>query len=299
MAKSLFKYCNSKICSKTDFKARLGAANAKFKKFAAFQTFFLQNFQKTVKNCWIENLFMDSIIFLLALITFASTLIGGLVVIKFRKGLPYFFAFAAGSLIAVAFLDILPESIEIAGKVGLPLRYLMLAIVASFFVYSLLEKFFATHHIEDGKSHEMHGHIMGPIGAGSLVLHSFLDGVAIGASYQFNPATGLIVAFAVISHDFTDGMNTVTVMLKNGQKLKNAVLFLIFDAIAPVAGILATMVIAIPEKFIALILAFFVGEFIYIGAATLTPETAKHPSKKIILATLFGIIVIAILTSLI
>ena len=55
---------------------------------------------------------------------------------------------------------------------------------------------------------------MGPIGAIGLVMHSFLDGAAIGIAYQANASMGFIVALAVISHDFTDGINTVVIMLK-------------------------------------------------------------------------------------
>ncbi len=239
---------------------------------------------------------MDNFIIFLALITFCSTLIGGAVIIKFKKYLPYFFAFAAGSLIAVSFLDLLPESLELSNSIGLPIRNIMLVIVFSFFFYSFLERFFLTHPAE---GHEGHNHIMGPIGAGSLVIHSFLDGIAIGAAFHVNPAIGSIVALAVISHDFTDGINTVAVMLKNKQTTRRAITFLIFDALAPVIGVVAATALDIPQTVLALILAFFVGEFLYIGAATLFPETRKEMSKGIILAMALGIIVITILTSLI
>jgi ZIP family zinc transporter len=170
----------------------------------------------------------------------------------------------------------------------------MLSVVASFFFYSLLERFFLTHHMEEK---DTHGHILGPIGAGSLVVHSFLDGVAIGAAFIVSPSIGIVVALAVIFHDFTDGINTVTVMLKNNQKIKRAIMFLLMDALAPVLGILATTAILVPAKILAIILALFVGEFLYIGASTLLPETRKISSKKIIVAMAIGILLITILTS--
>jgi zinc transporter ZupT len=239
---------------------------------------------------------MNTLVILLALATFIFTIIGGSVTVKFKKYLPYFFAFASGTLISVAFLDLLPESLELSTTSGLPLRYIFISVVFSFFLYSLIERLFATHELGE---EDHHGHIMGPIGAGSLVIHSFLDGAAIGAAFQVNTSAGLIVALAVIFHDFTDGINTVTLMLKNKQKIKNAIIFLVFDAIAPVFGVLATTAILIPQKVLAIILAVFVGEFIYLGASTLLPETQKHKSKAIILAILLGILLITILTSLI
>ena len=239
---------------------------------------------------------MNTLVIILALLTFFSTLIGGVVIVKFRNYLPFFFAFAAGSLVAVSFLDLLPESLDISRSINLPVRYIMIAVVFSFFFYSLLERFFFTHHLEETDDHE---HIMGPIGAGSLVLHSFLDGAAIGSAFHVNASMGLIVALAVIFHDFTDGINTVTVMLKNKQQIRKTISFLIFDALAPVAGVLATTTIVIPENMLAIMLAIFVGEFLYIGASTLLPETRKNLSKGIIVAMAIGITLITVLTSLI
>lgn len=239
---------------------------------------------------------MNSLVILFTSITFFSTLIGGLVIFKFRKYLPYFFAFAAGSLVAVSFLDLLPESLNISQSINLPVRYIMLSVVASFFIYSLLERFFLTHHMGD---HDSHGHIMGPIGAGSLILHSFFDGAAIGSAFMVNTSVGVVVALAVIFHDFTDGINTVIVMLRNKQKIRNAILFLLMDALAPVLGVLAISSMPLPQNALAILLAVFVGEFLYIGASTLMPETRKNLSKGIVIAMLVGIILIAVLTSLV
>ena len=121
----------------------------------------------------------------------------------------------------------------------------MIAIVAAFLFFSLVERFFLTHHHHEG---EEHGHIMGPIGAVGLVAHSFLDGAAIGIAFQANAKVGIIVALAVISHDFTDGINTVVVMLKNEQNVKNARIFLFVDAIAPVFGIIVASFFTISQN---------------------------------------------------
>ena len=239
---------------------------------------------------------MNSIVIILALATFISTIIGGVVIVKLRRYLHYFFAFAAGTLIAVSFLDLLPESLGLANSINFPIRNVLLTVVLSFFAYTLLERFFLTHAHEEDESHE---HIMGPIGAGSLILHSFLDGVAIGAAFQVNVSVGLIVALAVIFHDFTDGINTVTIMLKNNQKIKKAVAFLILDALAPVLGVIITTSFFIPVKILAILLAIFVGEFLYIGASTFLPETRKYVTKWIMFFMALGIALITILTSLI
>lgn len=236
---------------------------------------------------------MNPIIWI-AIAAFVSTLLGGLLAIRFKKALPFFFAFSTGTLIAVAFLDLLPESLELAESVFIDTKYIFLTIVLSFLFYSFLEKYFLAHHHHEDDDH---GHILGPIGAGSLVIHSFLDGAAIGAAFLVNPAIGIVVALAVISHDFTDGINTVTLMLKNKHNSRKAMIFLFFDALAPVLGIIFTSVLNINQATLAFILAFFVGEFLYIGAANLLPETHKHKSWLITLFMIFGSLLIYLLSS--
>jgi zinc transporter ZupT len=236
---------------------------------------------------------MHPILFVLAAVTFISTMVGGLVAVKFRRVLQYFFAFSSGALIAITFFDVLPESLEIAGPI--PVRTLMITVVAAFLFFSLVERFFLTHHHHEG---EEHGHIMGPIGAIGLVAHSFLDGAAIGIAYQANPKIGLIVALAVISHDFTDGINTVVIMLKNEQNVRNARRFLFIDAIAPVFGILVASFIVINPSVLAVILAAFSGQFLYIGAANLLPETYHHTAWKMAVAMIIGVLLIFGLTAL-
>ena len=241
---------------------------------------------------------MNWLVVALAFAALFSTLVGGIFALRFRRALPYFFAFASGSLLAVTFFDLLPESIEIADSLGIPLRNIMTLVVASFFFYSIIEKFFLTHHGHDEDGDE-HGHIMGPIGAGGLVVHSFLDGIAIGVSFHVSPSVGVIVALAVLFHDFTDGINTVTLMLKNKHTVRSALVFLFLDAIAPVGGVLATYFVNLPQWVLASILAVFAGEFLYIGASNLLPETHKHTAWKMILCMGLAMALIFTLTSII
>jgi len=239
---------------------------------------------------------MNWVIVLFAFLTFVFTLLGGMMALKFKNKMCMFFAFAAGSLMGVSFFDLLPESINLANLQGIPLKYISLTIVGSFLFYSFLERVFLTHHHHND---EGHGHIMGPIGAGSLILHSFLDGAAIGSAFQVSNAVGLIVAIAVISHDFTDGLNTVTLMLKNKHKDKRAFWFLIGDALAPVLGVLATSWFVINDYALAFVLAFFMGEFIYLGASNLLPELREHRSFGVTLWMLIGVLLMFALSLLI
>ena len=125
--------------------------------------------------------------------------------------------------------------------------------------------------------------------AGALVLcaHSLLDGVAIGFAFQGSRAVGLIVAAAVLTHDFLDGVNTMNIVLRNGGERARGLRWLLADAAAPAAGIAATRLWAMPSDRFGLALALFGGFFLYIGASDLIPESFHaHPKLLTTVMTL-------------
>jgi zinc transporter ZupT len=102
-----------------------------------------------------------------------------------------------------------------------------------------------------------------------------------------------VVGLAVIFHDFSDGLNTVTVMLRAGSTRKAASSWLLLDALTPSLGVLATFLISLSAGVLAILLAFFVGEFLYIGAADLLPEAHQRgTSLRLVLATVMGVLLI-------
>jgi ZIP family zinc transporter len=240
---------------------------------------------------------MTPLLLTLALASFLSTLLGGILVLRQWASQHYYFAFAAGSLIAVSLLDLLPEGLAVGAALQVPSRSLLAVLALSFFFYSFIDRFFLTHHLHDD---DEHGHPMGLIGAGSLVAHSCLDGVAIGIAFQASPGVGAVVASAVIVHDITDGLNTVVVMLRHRQSRARAALFLTLDALAPFVGILLASAVVLPQKLLAYLLVFFAGEFLYLGAGSLLPETQRQDgSMKGMLAMALGAGLVVILTALI
>jgi ZIP family zinc transporter len=107
----------------------------------------------------------------------------------------------------------------------------------------------------------------------SLIIHSTLDGLAIGLAFQAGAGIGLIVLLAVLAHDFADGMNVVTLAFDAAPGRGSAIGFLILDALAPVIGAALSLVISIPDVALGWLLAGFAGVFIAIGASHLLPES--------------------------
>ena len=227
-------------------------------------------------------------IFFIAVGAFIATSLGGLLAIKWSDKLHLILGFSAGALIGVAFFDLLPETLEIGGKY-FATETMMLVVAAGFVVYMILDRLFFMHCHEEGHDHSAtHGH-RGSFGAGSLSFHSFLDGVAIGIAFHVSAAVGAVVAAAVLVHDFSDGINTVSMILRNGGGKSQAFKCLLVDAIAPVVGVLSTFLFAIPESYTGIILAVFSGFFLYIGASDLLPESHhKHPTYWTTIATALG-----------
>ena len=108
---------------------------------------------------------------------------------------------------------------------------------------------------------------------------------------------GIVIAFAVICHDFTDGLSAVTVMLNSGNSLKNSLRMLFLDAVAPLLGAVVALFIVVPQYYLALLLPFFAGGFLYLGASDLLPEAhEKNPQILTIVACTSGFILVFILT---
>ena len=229
--------------------------------------------------------------------TFFSTLLGGLFAVRFKDKLHPLMAFAAGVLLAVVSFDILPEIINQIKINNFNSNEAMLALVAGFLIFHILEKSILIHHSHEEEYAEHKHPQVGVISALALAGHSFMDGVGIGIGFQINNAMGLLVAIAVISHDFTDGMNTVTLMLNHRNQMKRSLALLLLDSFTPVLGAASTLFFKASSHFMVLYLGFFAGFLLYIGASDILPEAHSDKSSyQLIGLTVLGVIFIYIVT---
>ncbi|MEK7107308.1 MAG: ZIP family metal transporter [Patescibacteria group bacterium] len=234
---------------------------------------------------------------MLAIIAFAAfftTFLGGLFALRFSDRLHLILGFSAGSVIGVAFFGLLPESIELAGG-SFGVATITSAVALGFVAYLFLDRVITLHAHTDENGHGQKG----ALGVSSLSIHSFLDGIAVGLAFQVSAAVGAIVAIAVLTHNFSDGINTVGLILRNGGTRQSAFKWLAADATAPVAGILSSFFFSLPQQTLGVVLAVFCGFFLYIGASDLLPESHhRHPTLWTTAMTALGIAVIYVATSL-
>ena len=235
-------------------------------------------------------------VLLISLAASAATFIGGLFALRFRDKLHLVLGFSAGAVAGVALFDLLPEAIELG--IGYhSAATISLFIAFGFFGYLILDRLILLH------THEADDEVNVPrgfFGALTLSAHSFFDGIAIGIGFQASIAVGIVVAVAVLTHDFSDGINTVNLILRNGGSWRTAFKWLFIAAAAPVAGAASTLFFHIPEPTIGLLLAVFVGTFLYLSASDLIPESHhRHPRALTTIMTLLGALLLYVVIRLV
>ncbi|MEU5386618.1 MULTISPECIES: ZIP family metal transporter [Kitasatospora] len=232
------------------------------------------------------------------------TLVGGFVAQRTGDRRHLVLGLAAGLMLGVVAFDLLPEALAQAPQEvhGVPAALLMFA--AGFLAIHVVERAVAIHRGHEGEyaahSHgHAHGHAhgerrreqgVGIAAASALVLHSMMDGFAIGAAFQAGTTVGTVVAIAVVAHDFADGFNTYTLTRLYGNNRRRAVALLFADALAPVTGAGITLLFTIPEQLLGLYLGFFGGFLMYLATSDILPEAhSPHPSKGTLACTLLGV----------
>jgi len=223
-----------------------------------------------------------------ALAAVAATFVGGLFALRFRDKLHLILGLSAGMVAGVALFDLLPEAIELSAQYYEP-SMVALFVALGLFGYLILDRLILLHtHEEEGENVPR-----GFLGASTLAAHSFLDGVAVGIGFQASVAVGIVVAVAVLAHGFSDGINTVNMILRNGGSWRRAFTWLFADAVAPALGILAASFVQVSVAHIGLLLAVFTGSFLYLSASDLIPESHhRHPRALTTIMTLLGAFVI-------
>jgi ZIP family zinc transporter len=211
---------------------------------------------------------------LLGLAAAGATLAGGALALRLTHSLHLVLGFSAGAVLGVALFDLAPEAVDLSQAPSLAFAFMAIGFLA----YLAADRAMAG--LGGGRGH---------LGAGSLTLHSLMDGLAIGLSFQVSASAAAVVTLAVLAHDIFDGVNTVTVSLAGETGRPWARRWLAADAAAPLVGVLLSRLISIPRAELGLALAAFAGFFLCIGASELVPAShQRHPKAWTTLATVLG-----------
>ncbi len=237
------------------------------------------------------------LLIVLAILTFISTMLGGYFALHNQDRLHRILGFTAGVLLGVVAFEILPEIFSLLSEHNMEPTGAMIALVVGFLAFHVLEKGIIMHHAhEEEYGKHRHPHV-GMASALALSGHSFLDGVGIGLGFQVSTTVGMAVAIAVIAHDFSDGLNTVSLMLSHQNSRSKSIKLLVVDAVAPVLGAASTLLFQVSVQGLVLYLGFFAGFLLYIGASDILPEAhSKHSSWGTIGLTVLGAVFIFVVS---
>ncbi len=230
----------------------------------------------------------------LAALTAISTSVGGFLAHRSRDRLHLVLGLAAGLLFGLVAFDLLPEVFTINKSTIGNVPTVSIAFVVGFFTLHFAEQLFASHEPSEsdyGHEHNHAANIAGTIGGIAMGGHVFLDGVALGLAFQVSHALGIAVFIAILAHAFSDGLNTVSFLIKSGHWKKRALWLLGLDAVMRISGATLGTHIKISDPILGIYLAIFSGFVIYLATSHILPEAhSRHPSKLTMVATLVGVV---------
>jgi zinc transporter ZupT len=224
----------------------------------------------------------------------AANVLGGLVV-SVRKHwnesfLKASIALGAGFMLAAAFLRMVPESIALSPRAPF-------LIVAGYFLVHFFEHT-AAPHFHFGE--EVHGDIMmnPAVGISALVglaTHTFFDGVSIASGFILSMHLGILLFFAVVLHKVPEGFTVASIALVSGRGKKAALLSAVILAVATLAGVLCTHIVA---GAVSYALPVSTGVTLYVAASDLIPRVNEERGIRMALLVFLGVALFALTASL-
>ena len=217
---------------------------------------------------------------------------------RLKKILLFMVSFAVGALFGDTFIHLLPEAYEKIGG-GLSTPLLVLSGILIFFV---LEKFIRWRHCHIPTS-DHHVHPMVTMNLVGDMVHNFIDGILIAASFSVSIPIGIATTFAVVLHEIPQEMGDFGVLVHGGLSIRKALLFNFLFALSAIVGAVSTLILGPKvEGFSLSMLPITAGGFVYLAGSDLIPELQKEVewsrSVKQFLSIILGVGVMALLVFL-
>lgn len=205
-------------------------------------------------------------------------LLGGLLLIwskKIAKTVSiHLIPFAAGVILATAFLDLLPEALKSGGEGT------FLLVLAGLVAFFLIEDFLLHFHHHEEHTHSLTSVV--PLLVTSDTIHNFIDGVAITASFLADARLGLVVALATFFHEIPQEIGDFGVMIAAGVKKSRVILYNLLSALGTFVGAIATIFLAESSKsLVGPFLGLATGMFLYISSADILPQLVHDDRRDI------------------
>lgn len=196
----------------------------------------------------------------------------------------YFMSFAAGVLIAVSFMHIIPKSLDMNDTAPV---YLLVGYMG-LYLFNRFLKAFVCH------ERECTNLSIGVIPMLGIGLHSFIDGVIYAVTFHVSIFTGAMAAIGMVLHEFPEGIVTFLLLKRAGFSQNRSALFaFLAAAISTPLGTLVSFpfIGRIDRSVLGSLLAVSAGALVFVGASHLLPAVEKENQRYSLLAMGVGILV--------
>lgn len=180
--------------------------------------------------------------------------------------LPCLISYATGTLLAAAFLGLIPHALEHASESAV-----LATVLVGILLFFLLEKIVLWRHCHNLEC-EVHS-AAGPMILIGDTIHNFADGVVIAASFLFSIPLGIVTGLSVIAHEIPQETGDFAILLNSGYGKHRALLLNIISSLSTVpAAIIAYITLETAEGLIPYVMSISAASFLYIALADLSPE---------------------------
>nr|MBN1228469.1 ZIP family metal transporter [Anaerolineae bacterium] len=222
----------------------------------------------------------------------AVTTIGIYVIRKYERWgndhAAYFMAFAAGVLISVSFIHIIPKSFDMNDSAPI---YLLMGFLGLYLSNRFLNAYVC-------HEYDCTNYVIGIIPMLGVGLHSFLDGVIYSVTFNVSIFTGVFAAIGMVLHEFPEGIVTFLLLERGGFSRKKASLYaFLAAAISTPLGTLVSypLIYRIDQSTLGILLAVSAGALVYVGASHLLPAVERENKQYTLVSLAIGVLVAAII----
>lgn len=229
------------------------------------------------------------------------SLIGGFLLVAGKKHTLkvalYATPFAAGALLAAAFIDLLPEAAH-EGNIDTGLLFTLIGILL-FFLLERFLRWFHHHHKDD----DPHQDPRIPLIIIGDTVHNFIDGIAIAAGFLVDVPTGIAVTIAVAAHEIPQEIGDFGLLLYKGMPKNKVIIVNILSALS--TSVAAVLFYSLGQNYeirLDVVLGLVAGFFIYIAVSDIIPEIHRNEDQTIAgpqtLLLILGVIIVGLTTTL-
>jgi zinc and cadmium transporter len=231
----------------------------------------------------------------LGLAAAGGNVLGGLFIVRrnwSRRYLTYFLALGAGFMLAASLIDMLPESIRLAGDPAL------FYVLVGYFLVHFFEHTVAPHFHFGEETHgaEMRLHRASFSALAGLGIHTFFDGVAIASGFLVSGWLGMVIFLAIVLHKLPEGFAISSLMLAGGQSRRSALLGAVLLGAATEAGVVLTGLL---HGVVSYTLPISAGVTLYVAASDLMPEVNREPGPWMAILVFIGVAILFVLHKLV